>query len=84
MSTVYKTSEAQRRAQKKYIKKHRDKAKIWSKTYYDKNREEICKKRRDIRASQKKAKAEAKAKLSVNAGKEKTVCEEKPPKVKIE
>jgi hypothetical protein len=83
MSTVYKTTEAQRRAQKTYIKKNRDKANIWSKTYYDKNREEICKKRRAKYASQKKAKAEAKAKLS-DVGKEKTVCEEKSPKVEIE
>jgi hypothetical protein len=53
---VYKTSEAHRRAQAKYIRKNKDKSNVWSAVYYQKNKARI-KLNRKVKYCEKKAAA---------------------------
>jgi hypothetical protein len=48
---VYKTSEAHRRAQKKYIQKNKAKSHVWCAVYYQKNKERIKLQRNEKKAA---------------------------------
>lgn len=57
MSTVHKTSEAQRRASRKYVDSHKEETKTRLAVYYQENKERLKARRRERYAIQKASRA---------------------------
>ena len=62
-TVMYKTTEAQRKAQAKYIRKNKEKSNVWCKRYYNDNKQRILASRKVKYAEKKALKLASKNKL---------------------